>query len=641
MSSGDFSIKMYFQRMVPFLMRYWKLVAVMLLMAGLHSGATFGRVLLAKPFLEKVFMQREGPDVETLDNLVEQKGEGCVDAWFLDYFPEGLRTKRWVRVLASLLDRDAAVEGADVREYFYFICMVAVFLALVLGSSLFMKIVVQRLIVNSVTMDLRNHSYSRLIRMDVGFFDQKRSGDLLARVTADLDLARQSLDHLVAALIDKPIYIFMGLGICMWISWQLSLICILGLPIILVPVGVLARKIRKGATARQQRLGDITDAMVQTFHGIRVIKAFGLEKLEIRDFTTRTRQYFRKDMTVARGRAVSRSSTDFFYTAGIALLLLVLGGLFISGSGIGFGGASRVVTFFLALGMLYQPLKLLVKAYNLFQESAAGAERLFEVIGQARSVRERTCAVELTGVKEAVAFRDVHFAYDSEEVLRGIDLEVPVGTTVAVVGPSGAGKSTLLDMIPRFYDVTGGGVFIDGRDVRDYTLESLFCNLAVVQQDPFLFNTTIRENIRQGRPSATDAEVEAAARSAQVDAFVALLPEGYDTPCGERGGLLSGGERQRVAIARALLKDAPILLLDEATSSLDSRAEQEVQAALDELMKGRTTLVIAHRLSTVRHADVIVVMQAGRVVEQGTHEALMDLGQVYAQLHRMQHPGKG
>jgi len=427
----------------------------------------------------------------------------------------------------------------------------------------------------------------------------------------------------------------------MWISWELSLICILGLPLILVPVAILARKIRKGAAARQQRLGDITDAMVQTFHGIRVIKAFGLEKLEIRDFATRTRQYFRKDMTVARGRAVSRSSTDFFYTAGIALLLLVLGGLFISGSGIGFGGASRVVTFFLALGMLYQPLKLLVKAYNLFQESAAGAERLFEVIGQARSVQERPGAQVLTGVKETVEFRDVHFAYDSEEVLRGIDLEVPVGTTVAVVGPSGAGKSTLLDMIPRFYDVTGGGIFIDGRDVRDYTLESLFQNLAVVQQDPFLFNISIRENIRQGRPEASDAEVEAAARSAQVDAFVAGLPEGYDTVCGERGGLLSGGERQRVTIARALLKDAPILLLDEATSSLDSKAEQEVQAALDELMKGRTTLVIAHRLSTVRHADVIVVMQAGRVVEKGTHEELMNLGKVYAQLHRMQHPGEG
>lgn len=336
---------------------------------------------------------------------------------------------------------------------------------------------------------------------------------------------------------------------------------------------------------------------------------------------------------------MSRASTELVYTAGIALLMMGLGGYMITAKGeIGFGGAPNIVAFFLALGLMYQPLKLLIKAWNIFQESAAGAQRLFDVTEHVSDVSERDGATQLAGVREAVRYEGVRFDYGAGDVLRGIDIEVPVGSTVAVVGPSGAGKSTLLDLIPRFYDVTDGRVTVDGHDVREFTLQSLYAHIAVVQQDPFLFNTTIRENIRLGRPGASDAEVVEAARAAQVDTFVSALPAGYDTPCGERGSLLSGGERQRVTIARAMLKDAPILLLDEATSSLDTGSEREVQRALEVLMEGRTTLVIAHRLSTVRHADLIVVMSEGKVAETGTHDELVAAGSLYAHLHRMQHP---
>jgi subfamily B ATP-binding cassette protein MsbA len=646
MTRKPVSIGLYFRRMLPFLLRYWKLLLAIFLAAGVYGLGFYARALLAKPFVEKVFMAEaytpqavgKAPPVEEAAPAAAAK-ENKV----LRFLPESWRRIRWIQIIASFFDKDYHVVGADVREYFHVICYCALGLSVLLGVGLFLKLYLARLVINLVTVDLRNHVYARLIHFEVNFFDRKRSGDLLARVTADLEMARRATDQLVGNVIDKPIIVVTGFVVCLFLSWELTLVCFVAMPLFLTPIVILAKKIRRGATARQQRLGDLTDAMVQTFNGIRVIKAFGLERLERDDFAVKNRQFFRKDMSVARARALSRSISDFLYTAGTAVILLILGSIFLSKTGMVGSDelknlSSKMVTFFLVIGSMYQPLKLLIKAFNLFQESAAGAERLFEVTDHVSGIVERPGAGTLDGVRQGLAYREVRFRYDTDDVLRGIDLEVPVGATVAVVGPSGAGKTTLLDLIPRFYDVSEGQVQIDGRDVRDYTLESLYRNIAVVQQDPFLFNTTIRENIRLGRPGATDAEVEAAARAAQVAAFVEQLPEGYDTPCGERGTLLSGGERQRVTIARAMLKDAPILLLDEATSSLDTRSEREVQRALDELMKGRTTLVIAHRLSTVRHADLIVVLRDGKIVEQGTHEQLLVLGSVYAQLHQLQHP---
>ena len=664
------SISIYFQRMVPFLLRYWRLIIVVLLASGLYAAGSYARALMAKPFLEKVFVpsfaSAEAPEPGKAAEAPEpgkaaeapepgkaaaapEPGKAAApeetpnqESRVLRYVPASWRNVRWVQVVVSFFDKDAHVEGADVREYFVTLCICGLVLSVVLGVGGFVRLYVARMVINLVTVDLRNHVYAKLIRYEVGYFDRKRSGDLLARVTSDLDMARRATDQLVGDILDKPIIVVTGLVVCMLISWKLTLVCFVALPIFLVPIVILAKKIRNRARSRQQRLGDLTDAMVQTFAGVRVIKAFGLEKLEVKDFASKNRQFYRKDMSVAKARALSRAMSDFLYTAGTAIVMLILGSLFLTQMGQGaaddvkeFG--SQLVVFFVTVGVMYQPLKQMIKAFNQFEESAAGAERLFEVTDHQPEIVERPGAICLETVRNGLAYRNVRFRYNTDFVLNGVDLDVATGTTVAVVGPSGAGKSTLLDLLPRFYDVTEGAVEIDGRDVRDYTLESLYQNIAVVQQDPFLFNATIRENIRLGRPDASDAEVEASARAAQVDSFVRQLPDGYDTPCGERGSLLSGGERQRVTIARAMLKDAPILLLDEATSSLDSRSEREVQRALEELMKGRTTLVIAHRLSTVRHANQIVVMRDGRIVERGSHEELIELNQVYAQLHRMQH----
>lgn len=628
------TFKRYFRLMLPFVRPYWKLIALMFLVTVVHSCSSFGRIGLVKPVLDKVFVvevktdETEQPDAATPKEPREPKA--------LEYLPDSWGEVEWVRVVAALWDKDAELPGVDWKDYFYMICVIAMFVAVVMALSLYGKVIVQRMIVNSVTVDLRRHSYRRLVSQDVGFFDRSRSGDLIARVTVDLDLARQSLDHLILTLLDKPIAIATGFVFCLAASWKLSMIFFVGIPIVLVPVAVLGKRIRKGATRRQEHMGNISDALVQTFAGIRIIKAFRLESAEADRFAVLNRLFFRKDMSVARARAMSRATTEFMYTFGIALILLITGTWFLStGSLEAVGGVGSIGMFFMGIGLMYAPAKQLLKAYNHFQESAAGADRLFGVVERVPAVQNRPGAADLGGVEEGIRFENVRFHYNADEpVLRGIDLEIPAGKTVAVVGPSGAGKSTLLDLIPRFYDVVDGAVKIDGRDVRDCTLESLCRNISVVQQDPFVFNSTIRENILNGRPDASEADLLAAAEAAQVMEFAEQLG-GLDAPVGERGGMLSGGQRQRLTIARAMLADAPILLLDEATSSLDSRVERAVQQALDRLMQGRTTLTVAHRLSTIRRADLIVVMREGEIVEKGTHDELLARGALYAQLHEL------
>jgi subfamily B ATP-binding cassette protein MsbA len=339
-------------------------------------------------------------------------------------------------------------------------------------------------------------------------------------------------------------------------------------------------------------------------------------------------------MRVVRAKAFSRSLIELMYIWGTGLLMLLGSYLAINGMwGLTWG---RVIAFMAALAFAYKPAKTLVRAFNTVQESLAGCERVFHLLDIEPQIQDAPDAVTLDRIRKGIRFKGVWFAYDTEPVLKDINLEVQKGEIIAIVGRSGAGKSTLCDLILRFYDPTEGCIYIDDFDVRQISRESLFKHIAVVTQDPFLFNTTIKENIRYGKRDATDDEVVVAARAANIHDFIATLENGYDTVVGERGVTLSGGEKQRVTIARAIIKDAAILILDEATSSLDSESEQAVQTALGNLMAGKTTFVIAHRLSTVQHADKIVVLAGGKIAEIGTHSELLTRDGIYKRLYDMQ-----
>jgi len=382
-----------------------------------------------------------------------------------------------------------------------------------------------------------------------------------------------------------------------------------------------------------EKLGDVTEAISQMFSGIRVVKAFGMEEQENEEFRQRNREQLKRAFKLVRSRSWADALTQFLVALSIGATLLAGNYLLKRGT----VSVENLAPFLGAILAMPRSIKRLVKAYNKLRANMGALDRIFETLDRPAELEDAPDAMELDAVREGVRFDHVWFAYEDERyVLQDINLFVPRGTICAVVGETGAGKSTMLDLVPRFYDATRGEVEIDGIPVRKIKRESLLRHVAIVSQHPFLFNRSIAENIRYGRRDATDEEVVAAARAAHIHEFVQGLPRGYDTPVGEHGARLSGGQRQCITIARALLKDAPILILDEATSSLDSESERLVQSALANLMAGRTVFVIAHRLSTVRFADKIVVLKGGRIVEEGTHEELLRLGGEYAKLHRIQ-----
>jgi subfamily B ATP-binding cassette protein MsbA len=365
-----------------------------------------------------------------------------------------------------------------------------------------------------------------------------------------------------------------------------------------------------------------------------------MEREEATRFEGKNVEFLRKAMKVEGAKATARGFTELVYSVGVAAMVLIGGYLILDGV-ISLG---RMISFFVVVGFLYPSFKSLSKVFNQIQECLAGTNRVYQLFDTIAEVKDPDGASSLGPPEQTIAFEAVSFSYDSEPVLRGVSFEAPVGKVIALVGPSGAGKSTLLDLIARFYDPTEGRVLFDGADIREFTKESLLASIAVVTQEPFLFNTSIRENIRFGRPGATQEEIEEAARAADIHEFIRSLPEGYETIVGERGALLSGGQRQRLTIARAVLRNPSILLLDEATSSLDTESESQVQKALASLMVGRTTFVIAHRLSTVQDADLILVLDKGRIVEEGNHASLLAKKGVYSHLYRIQFaetPGPG
>ena len=500
------------------------------------------------------------------------------------------------------------------------------------GLCSYVQTILMNFIGQRVVADIRNRLYQVIQTQSMSFFTKNPTGILMSRITNDVNSMQGAVSEAVTSLLKDSFTLICLMFVIFYRDWQLALVAMVIFPVTIYPIATFGRKIRKLATRTQVTMGSLTTLLQETISGARIVKAFGREDYESSRFSRENENLLKLTLKSVTISAVSSPFMEFLGGVGIAAIIFYGGYQVIQ-------GVSTPGTFFsflAALILLYEPIKRLTNVNNTIQQGIAGAQRVFSIIDAVPEIRNKPEAIPLPAISKAIDIRNVTFRYEDTPVLKQINLSVRAGEAVAFVGMSGGGKTTLVNLIPRFYDVSEGQILIDGRDIRDVTMESLRAQIGIVTQQTILFNDTVRNNIIYGDIEKTEADVIRAAKAANAHHFIMNLPEGYDTVIGEQGTKLSGGERQRISIARALLKDAPILVLDEATSSLDTEAEIEVQEALENLMKGRTTLVIAHRLSTIRNADRIVVLVNGEIVEEGTHEALLDKKGEYFRLYQMQ-----
>jgi subfamily B ATP-binding cassette protein MsbA len=488
-----------------------------------------------------------------------------------------------------------------------------------------------------IVTDNQNRLFDKLSRMDVKFFQDSNTGGLISRFLVDINQMRGAVSNAWVSLGKDAMTLIGLIGVTFYQDWRLALIAFIIFPAALLPIIKLGRRMRKVTANTQREMGLFTTLLEQTIQGIRVVKAYSMEAYERARVGEIVERVFNLTMKAERTRALSSPIMETLGGVAVGIVIFYGGYRVIHGN----TDAGSFFSFITALLLAYEPMKRLANLNAALQQGLAGADRLFQMLDMEPAIQETPDARALpTPVKGAVEFRNVGFAYTPDRAtLNDLSLTVPAGKTVALVGPSGAGKSTILNLIPRFYDVSEGAVLVDGEDVRGLTFASLRGALALVSQEVTLFDDTVRANIAYGRAGASEDDIIQAAKNAAAHDFIAALPDGYDTLVGEQGVKLSGGQRQRLAIARAMLKNAPILLLDEATSALDTESERQVQAALDALMTDRTTLVIAHRLSTVVRADLICVIVGGRVAEQGSHAELLARGGHYKHLYELQFAG--
>ncbi len=545
---------------------------------GLVAGATAANAWLMQPMLDKVFLERD-------------------------------ETMLWLIPLIVFVI--AVVKG--LATY---------------GQSVTMNYIGQR-IISTVQLQMFTH----LMRTDIAYFTATSTGRLISRFNNDANLLRAAVSNALTGIARDALTVIFLVFVMFERDWLLALIAFFVFPVAIYPIVRLGRRMRKVSANTQVQMGELTTLLDETFRGARHVRAYGMEKYEISRAGRVIEAIFELVQKAARVRSASHPIMETLGGIAIAIVILYGGSQVLAGS----TTPGTFFSFITALLLAYEPMKRLATLNANLQEGLAAAHRIFELTDQEPDISDAADATDLGRAKGAIRLEGVHFGYEAgRSALSGVDMEVVSGETVALVGPSGAGKSTVLNLIPRFYDCSEGRIVIDGHNIRDLTLTSLRSNIALVTQDITLFDDTVRANISYGRADATDEDIIAAAKAADAHDFISALSNGYDTHVGGRGLKLSGGQQQRIAIARAMLKDAPILLLDEATSALDTETERQVQKALNTLTKNRTTIVIAHRLSTVTSADRIYVMDDGRIVETGTHAELLARKGAYARLYAIQ-----
>jgi subfamily B ATP-binding cassette protein MsbA len=578
------------------------------LMAVVGAMAAF-RILLVKPIFDNVLR----PDAVSHDVLVfhvPQVGWN-LNLHFLvpHYFQNAWTVVAYALVVSALLKSVCDYVGTYLVNYAGF----------------------------GMITDLRNDLYNAVLRRSVAFFQKHTTGSLLSTLINDIERVQFAMSSVLGDFLQQLFTLLFTVVVVVMVGGKMAWALLLFVPVVISSARRIGRRVRQTTRKGQDKLAEIQNILHETITGNRIVKAFGMELWEMNRFRRAARRLFRANLKSVSAQAISSPLMDALGSVGIALLLLFGRGRILHGD----MTAGSFITFLIAVFTLYDPVRKFALFYNSFQQALGASEDIFKFMDAQDDVQEKKRAYVLKGFNKGIQFEDVGFAYAAEDgetkqVLHGINLEVQPGEVIAFVGPSGAGKSSLVNLIPRFFDVNEGRILIDGNDLRDVTIDSLRKLIGKVTQETVLFNDTVRNNIAYGQPDVPLSRVEEAARMALAHDFIMRMPEGYNTKIGEKGTRLSGGERQRLAIARAILKNAPILILDEATSALDMESEQYVQAALANLMKGRTVFVIAHRLSTVRSATRIAVIERGQISEIGTHDELMRHSGTYRRLYDMQ-----
>ena len=603
-----------FTRLIGYISRYWELKAILILILFTTASTAISPAIVGN-IIDLIKAVAEGNPV------VPGEGVGKLAYQLFVPFAERL---------------SAAREMSVGRASLFVFSFALIVLALLEGGFSYMQRYLLTIISQRAGFDMRDDMYNSLLEQSFSFYDQQRTGQLMARATGDINMLGRFFNMAFRMAISNTLILITVLYSMASLSWELTFIALITLPFLLYTTSTFGKKVRPMWQEVREQNGVLTSVLQENLSGLRVVRGFSREEYEEEKFGAEVQKFFDINVKMARFRAFFMPLASLISSVGIVIIIWVGGRQVIAGT----LTLGTVLAFYFYMSRLMGPVRMLGFMTSMFVRAQAAADRVFEIVDAEIDVHDKEDAVELTSVEGHLVFEDVWFSYDDKNmVLKDIDLDVRPGQTVAILGATGSGKSSIINLIPRFYDVSKGNIKLDDLDLRDITIKNLRSHIGIVRQDPYIFSTTLRENIAYGVESATTRDIEGAARQAKIHEFIKSLPEGYDTKVGERGVTLSGGQKQRVAIARALLKNPKILILDDSTSSVDTQTEYEIQHALNQLLENRTTFIITQRLSSIKKADYIIVLEDGEIAEEGSHDNLLELEGIYRKLYDTQITG--
>ena len=603
-----------FTRLIGYISRYWELKAILILILFTTASTAISPAIVGN-IIDLIKAVSEGTPV------VPGEGVGKLAYQLLVPFSEWL---------------SAAKEMSTGRATLFVFSFALIVLSLLEGGFSYLQRYLLTIISQRAGFDMRDDMYNSLLEQSFSFYDQQRTGQLMARATGDINMLGRFFNMAFRMAISNTLILIIVLYSMSSLSWELTLIALFTLPFLLYTTSTFGKTVRPMWQEVREQNGVLTSVLQENLSGLRVVRGFSREEYEEEKFGAEVQKFFDINVKMARFRAFFMPLASLISSVGIVIIIWVGGRQVIAGT----LSLGTVIAFYFYMSRLMGPVRMLGFMTSMFVRAQAAADRVFEIVDAEIDVHDKEDAVELMSVEGHLVFEDVWFSYDNKNmVLKDIDLDVRPGQTVAILGATGSGKSSIINLIPRFYDVSKGNIKLDDVDIRDITIKNLRSHIGIVRQDPYIFSTTLRENIAYGVESATTRVIEEAAKQAKIHEFIRSLPEGYDTKVGERGVTLSGGQKQRVAIARALLKNPKILILDDSTSSVDTQTEYEIQQALDQLLENRTTFIITQRLSSIKKADYIIVLEDGVIAEEGSHDQLLELDGIYRKLYDTQITG--